>query len=353
MISQALQEREWREHLRAMRHLPPGTVLPSPIDPDERQLLDELLGLPDDMAPLRWLIAERGQLAALIALRQTLWRLARRAEGVARARAEGRSISGDEVRALAPLASLRNLSHDPLPDAATVRGTLQRLRAASDPHRLSAPPQQDEELGLLTAILQLPEGSDPLGWLAAERGDRVARVALRDVLGEALPPTFAPLGGSLARVRPRQTLSLRHDIRLFIDNLDFDQDGFAITIQVRFPLERAPADERGWRLPFWPGFERVTDDRGYRYLIQRAEFQGETRAQWWHRGWYRERLRMTCYPAVAPGVTTLTFSALPVTLAYCLTGRPVESLQLPERSLGDLTWQATVPPKVGTAVRAH
>ena len=62
---------------------------------------------------------------------------------------------------------------------------------------------------------------------------------------------------------------------------------------------------------------------------------------------------MTCYPAVASGATTLTFSALPVMLAYRLTGRPVESLQLPERSLGDLTWQATVPSKVGAAVRAR
>ncbi len=353
MISQALDERQWREHLRAMRHLPPGTVLTSLSETDERQLLDELLGLPDDVAPLRWLIAERGQLAALIALRQILLRLARRAEGAALALAEGRSVPEDEWRALAPLAPLRYLGRDPLPDATMVRETLQLLRTASDPHRLPASPQQDEELSLLTAILQLPEGSDPLHWLASERGAFVARMALRDVLYAALPPAFAPLGGSPARLRPRQTLRLRRDIRLSIDTLDFGRDGFAIAVHLRLPLERPPTGERGWRLPFWPGFERVTDDRGYRYLIQRAEFQGETRAQWWHRGWYRERLRMTCYPAVSPGVTTLTFSALPVTLAYRLTGRPVESLQLPERSFGDLTWQATVPPKIGTAVRAH
>jgi len=118
-------------------------------------------------------------------------------------------------------------------------------------------------------------------------------------------------------------------------------------------MERTPTSGQGWRLPFWNGFERVTDDRGYRYLVQRAEWQAEAHLQWWHRGWYRQRLRMTCYPAVAPGVTTLTFSALPVTLAYRLTGRPVEPLQLPDESFGDLIWQAMVPPKLGTAVRAR
>lgn len=336
-----------------MRHLPPGTTLPNLSDPDKGQLFTGLLGLPDDTAPLRWIMAERGEMAALIALRQTLWRLARRAEGAALALAEGRSVPEDELRALAPLAPLRNLGRDPLPDAAMVRETLQLLRTASDPHQLPAPAPQDEELRLLTAILQLPEGADPLHWLAAERSDHVARTALRDVLHEALPSALAPPGGSLARVRPRQALRLRRDIRLSIDTLDFGRDGFAIAVHLRLPLERPPTGERGWRLPFWPGFERVTDDRGYRYLIQRAEFQGETQAQWWHRGWYRERLRMTCYPAVALGVTTLTFSALPATLAYRLTGRPIESLQLSEQSLGDLTWQAAIPSKVGTAVRAR
>jgi len=353
MISQALEERQWREHLRTMRHLPPGTVLSGLSDPDERQLLDELLGLPDDVAPLRWLMTERGRLAAPIALRQMLRSLGRTAEGVARALAEGRSVPEDERRELAPLAPLRHLGRDSLPDAETVRETLQVLRAASDPHQLPPPAQHDERLSLLTELLQLPEGSDPLHWLAAERGALVARVALRDVLHEALPPALRPLGGPLARLRPRQPLHLGGNIRASIERLEFGRDGFAITIRLRSPMERTPTSGQGWRLPFWNGFERVTDDRGYRYLVQRAEWQAEAHLQWWHRGWYRQRLRMTCYPAVAPGVTTLTFSALPVTLAYRLTGRPVEPLQLPDESFGDLIWQAMVPPKLGTAVRAR
>ena len=336
-----------------MRQLPPGTILPAPSDPEERQLLAELLGLPDDVAPLRWLAAERGHTVALLALRRMLQSLGRTAAGAARALAEGRGVSEDYRGALAPLAPLRVLDRDPLPDAATVREMLRALRAAGDPHQLPARAQHDERASLLAEILQLPEGTDPLGWLAAERGDLVARATLRDLLHAALPPAFRPLAAPIARLRPRQPLYLGADLRGSIGGLEFGRDGFAITIRLRSPLERTPTSGAGWRLPFWNGFERVTDDRGARYLIQRAGWRAGTALQWWRRGWYAQHLRLTCYPAVAPGARTLTFSALPVTLSYCRAGLPTEPPQLPDRSFGEIYWRVTVPPKVSAAGRAR
>ena len=96
-------------------------------------------------------------------------------------------------------------------------------------------------------------------------------------------------------------------------------------------------------MPCWAGFDRVTDDRGYHYLLQRAEWEAGT----WLRWWYRERLRMTCYPAVADGATTLTFSALPATLSHRRTGGLRGPQPLPDEALGDIIWRVKIPPPVG------
>jgi len=55
-------------NLQALRHLPPGTPLPQPRDPEEQQLLADLVRLPEEADPLTWLRQERGALSARLTL---------------------------------------------------------------------------------------------------------------------------------------------------------------------------------------------------------------------------------------------------------------------------------------------
>jgi hypothetical protein len=48
-------ERRLHEQLRAMRHLRPGTQMPQPTGAVARDLLADLLRLPDATDPLAWL----------------------------------------------------------------------------------------------------------------------------------------------------------------------------------------------------------------------------------------------------------------------------------------------------------
>src|SRR5215211_6474583 len=90
MLARPAFETEWREQLRALRHLPAETEFPRPNDPELVELLDELLGLPDDADPLAWLTEHRSELAARVELREQLDFIRAFPLGIGRTRALGR-----------------------------------------------------------------------------------------------------------------------------------------------------------------------------------------------------------------------------------------------------------------------
>lgn len=71
MTSPVLQRARLLETLDTVRHLPAGTELAPVPNPALRELLPDLLALPDDTDPLTWIQHERGELA----LGDVSWRL--------------------------------------------------------------------------------------------------------------------------------------------------------------------------------------------------------------------------------------------------------------------------------------
>ena len=307
-------------------------------------MLAELVDLPDDAAPLRWLMAERGRVAALIALRRVLHTVGGSAAGLRRNVARGWAGAGEGgyVRLLARVEPLVRLADDPAPGADRLREALEAVRAQVPP-----PPADAEESQLLGELLRAPAGTDPLRWLAAERGEVAARIALRVVLQASRPPALRPLGRHLARRRLRQEIRLPNGPRVAVEELVLGADGFALTAQIRFAWKPLP-DGGGSLLPSWAGFDRVVDDVGNHYLVEQADQRAGTYLRWW----YRQRLRVVCYPAVAAAATTLTFSALPATLTFLRSRPAAPPLPLPDEPLGDVTWRIAIPRHAGTANRA-
>ncbi len=298
-------------------------------------MLAELIDLPDDAAPLRWLMAERGHVAALIALQQVLQSVGGSAAGLRRNIAQGwaGADEGGYVRLLARVEPLVRLADGPAPGADQLREALEAVRAQVPP-----PPADAEDLQLLGELLRPPAGTDPLRWLAVERGEVAARIALRVVLQASRPPALLPLGRQLARRRLRQKIRLPNGLRVAVEELVLGAGAFALTIHIRFAWKSLP-DGGGWLLPSWAGFDRVVDDLGYHYLVDQADQRAGTHLRWW----YRQRLRMVCYPAVATTATTLTFSALPATLTFLRSRPAAPPLPLPDEPLGDVTWQVAIP----------
>lgn len=333
MVSQALEERRWHEQLLTMRHLPPGTKLPQPRDPEERELLNTLLALPDDAAPLRWLMAERGSVVALLALRRLLRGLGTRAIALRENTARGwaRADEGGFVRLLIQVEPLILLTHDPAPGADQLREALSALR------HLALSPPATADWHLLNEILHLSSDTDPLHWLEEERGEVAARDVLRMALQSARPPTTMSIGDQLVRHRPRQGVPLSGGLRVGIDELTLGQAGFSLTTRIRFAWKQSLPDG-GRRLPSWVGFDRVVDDRGHHYLLQVADRQAGT-----HLWWYLECLRMACYPAVSADATVLTFSALPATLTSLHTRPSMPPKPLPDEPLKNVVWRVTLP----------
>src|SRR5215212_693072 len=93
MLARPPFETEWREQLRALRHLPRETEVPRPDDPELDQLLDELLALRNDADPIAWLAEHRSRLAARVVLRDQLELIRAFAIGTGRAQAVGRPAS--------------------------------------------------------------------------------------------------------------------------------------------------------------------------------------------------------------------------------------------------------------------
>jgi hypothetical protein len=181
-------------YLQTLRHLPPGTEFTRPHSPDEQALLHDLLSLGDDADPLAWLVQERRQLTAQIALHHVLLKVKCH---VSRGR---RRAANEEVAAEgAFLGAIISLEEDAEPfilvEAAsispdTLRRALRQLQAARHlpPESVTVTPDLNEWQRLASELLDLAESADPLHWIAEER----PAVAAREVLGHAIAQCRRP-----------------------------------------------------------------------------------------------------------------------------------------------------------------
>jgi hypothetical protein len=88
----------------------------------------------------------------------------------------------------------------------------------------------------------------------------------------------------------------------------------------------------------WEGFERVSDEQGYHYLVQGTEYQVSNR--WW---WWTEQLTLVGYPTIREA-RELTWLSQPVTLArYRLPRLGGDLIPLPSPGIANLRWTMPIP----------
>ncbi len=151
-----------------------------------------------------------------------------------------------------------------------------------------------------------------MAWFEREHGAYAAGVAFSVVMRQGLPDPQLEIGHPIKVV---QLTDVQRDERLTVgvQEIMFGPDGFALAMSVNVPM---PPDVPSpdplsrwmvWRNPYWGGFERVSDDRGWRYIVRGDQLHVGTPPTWRHHvpapvGGQRvlfERLHMAFYPAVA------------------------------------------------------
>jgi len=323
----------------ALRRLPSHASLRAAPTMAMQRLLTSLLGLADTENPLRWLCDQHPSECALIA-RDYATRLALDLLEAVRAWPFG---SGDQrlPRLLGPLFTPgaarpfpARWSLDRPSEEATA--TLVSIRHASGLPPNPAPGFSAGRLSLqclLADLLRLPDEVDPVAWLVAARPDECAWVALRTLIRAAEPPR--PVLGATPLVSPprrlRTSLRSASGLRVKVEYLAMHEACCELRLRVMFPMAGIPRDAHPW----WPGFTRVSDERGDRYLVQVGEWSTSSGLRHMH-----ERLPLFAYPAPLQG-RILTWAALPAVLTYeRLLPDVSEVVPYGGRAMGSLEWTA-------------
>ena len=333
-------------HLEAMRHLPPSTSLPQPATVLEQGVLADLLTLPDQSDPLRWLCDERGAMTALLALRLLLEQ-ARDVCQSARTRPPTwppLPWAYHEVLGALLTPSVGDPGSDLLFDSTRASDPEQLCRTVGEMRQARGHPAADvvaaeDWLQLLAELLDLPDATDPLAWLADKHGLLCAHMALSHIMDQCLPVRDALWPGSRAdlNLRPMARLHSSRGLRVVITQAIFTETGGALRLTVRLPVLRGwrRSPERTGVIPSWRGFDRVADDCGYQYLVWATEAHGGTGLLGW-----KQELTLALYPAIFPGATGLTFTARPMLVeAHCYNQATDQPITLPTREYGDLVWR--------------
>ncbi|WP_376793686.1 hypothetical protein [Thermogemmatispora sp.] len=375
----SVRERQQREQLRAMRHLRPGTALLHLESPLAQSLFEALLRLSDEHDPLSWLQQEGASDAALLTLSLTL-DLAIELHHTARqlppyglfgedaervvgeVRAEQMALFGElplipehEFALVPQTASLERAKGPALLESFARLQAQCHLAPEVAPERSVREPDRQS---LLADLLRLPEALNPLEWLQRERSRLCAQEALAYCLDQVSPLQI------FRQEQPRTLLSFspKRHFRLKqlsgqISRVDLFENGFAIHLTARIyaqdawhrrqqplrPLEenRSPSEPElspVSPLAWWEGFERITDNEGYHYLSQVADYEISNQLWWW-----RERLTLLCYPA--PGkAQELILQSEPAALAMYRIGALSRTLiPVPGPTLGPLTVVLRLP----------
>src|SRR5262245_7811858 len=334
--------------LLTLRHLPPGTPLDNSLESDRQALFQELLLLPDDVDPVRWLREEHTDYVATQVLRYGLRQLRDELYSV---RGGGRpdlrelpagiqAMWDDHARAwvgnwnqVDPFADVEVAGPD------TLRAILRRVRRIRP--RYAGPsgvlPAGDLPL-LLDDLLRLPDDIDPIRWLGDDRGDLSATLTLQGVLAHVTPPDTAVGGEPSYVAHPGDVVSFPGRAEFTLEEVSVGPVGSTVDVLVRtFPDNIPRPAEVHYLMLLWQGLDHVRDDRGFHYLFRSgAPVQLDTQGQLF-------RLRADYYPAVASGATELILTAAPARLTPMGVPAGKDTPALPEVVLGDLVWRVRLP----------
>jgi putative transcriptional regulator len=351
------QELNMRAQVAALRHLPPETWLPKPVHLPDRELVAQLLALPDETDPFEWLQLQHGELAARVLLWKALDTLHSMVQGIPPARRTGIPLQAGKREAwLGNLLKLQEGTEPYLrmvdthpttisPDLLReVFGQWRALRQAGPPLP-SLEIDKDEFmplLPLLDELFRLPETSDPLQWIQQERGHLAAYATLYHLLGEIKPPHPVLLSPQekidrLIRVLHPKLSKQMAGLTVEMHEIVLGKNSFTLELRTSLPIRLLQDALRPGLGIRWQAAEQVVDDLGYQYVIWQALEEGGTR---WRR--YELALRLVCYPALAASAREIALESkdMVIFVTHQLDERQPEILQ--QFPLGDLTWKIPV-----------
>ena len=358
------RELRLQDRMTALRNLRPGTRLSWPEGDLSREVLRELLSLPESIDVRRWLEAERGAAVALLAIEQSL-DIAGMMYG-----AQNRIVSGmltreqerqvhqslqDKYGAMYG-ALLRSdedwgapkqrgdtgeaaSEHRHLVDALTRLRRKIGLPTETSPSRSQVDPGPDT---LLADLLRLPDSTDPARWLQDHRLSLSSRLVLEHLLQGAFPMgdlvLSATNGSSLRSIRPKVHTRSKGLLHVKVQQIDILELGFALHLRVRFSLPRgwSSAKQPGI-IRQWEGFRSIRDNAGHHYVVQVASMNTSNQMWWWHGD-----QTLVCWPALEDA-RELTLEAQP---AYLSLYRPPSEgktiVPIPGPILGGVSYTAVI-----------
>lgn len=310
------------ENTNALRRLPSthsARVLPGVL---ARSTLAEVLTQADGQNALNWLRQHRPIESAVLVLALLLDQVAL----ITGAGLQVQDLVGarEFERKYAPLyGKLLSLSRDPQPIPWTnvLAGIKDRdrlirewnyLRKQADLGTVASPSLSEADPtaeALAGDLLRLPESVDPIEWLQDERSALTTYLALNYLVSASVPEIQIHDTAPMRSVQLGDKLSISNLLKLTVEQIHLYDDSFSVHINARFRRPKGyPSFDLG-RVLRWDGFHRITDDRGYQYIIQRSLAETVTTGGGW-----RERLTITCWPALN-GAGQLRLGAAPTTLS--------------------------------------
>ena len=353
-----------QDRITALRNLRPGTRLSWPEGDLSREVLRELLSLPESIDVLRWLEAERGAAVALLAIEQSL-DMAGMMYGAQNRIVSGMLTSEQERQVHQSLQDKYGAMYGPLlrsdedwgapkQRGDTVDGpsehrhlvdALTRLRRKIGLPTETSPSRSQVDPGphtLLADLLRLPDSTDPARWLQDHRLSLSSRLVLEHLLQGAFPMgdlvLSATNGSSLRSIRPKVHTLSKGLLHVKVQQIDILELGFAVRVRVRFRLPKGwPSAKQPRIVRQWEGFRSVRDNAGHHYVVQVASGGVSNQIWWWHGD-----QTLVCWPALED-TRELTLEAQPAYLSlYRPPGQGGTLIPIPGPSLGGISCTAVI-----------
>lgn len=335
------------ENLRALGRMAPGRTLGRTAAPELQKLLDEVVALPEMEDPLAWLRAERRDAVARALMKRVILLLKYEEEHL-RAR---RTDLPPQMRELDDAWRYRSGSADVAylfedfgdtsqPDAARMASILRRVRHVRPAYvRDGYPPPAGDLPRLINDLLRLADHVDPVDWMRRERTELAVVLLAADLLAVAFRDATAP-GEDVASSELSGEL---HVGRLVISRptLVVGTNGFTLRVEVHLDCGRLPGVDGDEPLCYWEGFDSVSDNLGFRYPVLSSNHEGLLSG---HTSNFAVYIR--CWPALASDANALVLRSSPAVLVVQAIGVDATLRQLPDVSLGDISWHLSIPKSV-------
>lgn len=338
------ENRRMIEKIIALRHLPPDTTLPEHPDLSANPLLIDLLQLPDETDPFKWLQKEH---SALIS-RALVWDALNQLNSIVRAASLAASTGYAEANAIkrtrtwlgtlsvemtSTLLKLRNTSPTSVSGELLQQVYMDLREGWKGPERGLV---VDSGLLFIEKLFSLDAKDDPLEWIERSEGQRAALITLRYLLRvlDSIPNNTKQ---KIVKVIPVHQRVHSGEFSVELNEIHFLEAGFIFFLHARFPMRHIhkPESLNPWFVE-WEGIERVSDDLDYQYVIWRRSSEGGNRYNWMDLS-----LRLVGFPPFASRAREVTLNLnRMIFLVRVLENQTRKSIQ--EINLGDLAWKILI-----------